>query len=151
MNGTIVGIHILNVKSGFRFSPQLLSEKSLILRIQRDVILMAHESSWGTRYSCQISIKPEFSWQSFDKSSNKKFHENSSSVSRDVHADRQTWWHSSLFSVLRKLLKIVREYFVSVCSMQCHILYMVWCFIKQRNNLKYMRNGSWKTKTKVVG
>ena len=52
--------------------------------------MMVHESSWGTRYSCQILNKPEFSRQVFEKFSNTKFHENPSSVSRDVHADRQT-------------------------------------------------------------
>ena len=35
----------------------------------------------------QISIKPEFSRQLFEKSSNMKFHENSSIGRRVVHAD----------------------------------------------------------------
>jgi hypothetical protein len=48
-------------------------------------------------YSCQISIKPEFSRQIFEKSSNIEYHENASSGSRvvsrgraDGRTDRQT-------------------------------------------------------------
>ena len=39
---------------------------------------------YSTRYSCQILIKLEFSRQIFEKYSNVKFHENSSSGSRVV-------------------------------------------------------------------
>jgi len=49
----------------------------------------------STRYSCHILIKLEFSRQIFGKYSNIKFHENPSSMSRNVHCgwthtDRQT-------------------------------------------------------------
>jgi len=93
MNSTIVGKHILNIKCVFRLSLQLLSEKLLILRIKRDVIIRVRKSSWGIRYYCQILIKPELSRQSFEKSSNTKFHDNPSSGSRDVHADRHSLRH----------------------------------------------------------
>ena len=42
------------------------------------------------RYSCQISIKLEFSKQIFEKFSNVKFHEISSSGYEMFLADRQT-------------------------------------------------------------
>ena len=42
----------------------------------------------STGYSCQILMKLEFSWQIFEKSSNKKFHENLSSGSRVVPRGR---------------------------------------------------------------
>jgi hypothetical protein len=39
---------------------------------------------WSTNYSCKIVIKLEFSQQIFEKYSSIKFHENSSSGSKDV-------------------------------------------------------------------
>jgi hypothetical protein len=58
----------------FDFLYNTYLEKTIILRIQRDVIIKVRKSSWGIRYSCQILIKPELSRQSFEKSSNTKFH-----------------------------------------------------------------------------
>jgi len=43
---------------------------------------------YSTRYSYQILMKLEFSRQIFKKSSNIKFHENSSSVSRVLPCDQ---------------------------------------------------------------
>ena len=58
----------------------------------------------STRYSCQILMKLEFSWQVFEKSSSIKFHENSSIRplgAELLHADRKKWrnWQS-LFAIL---------------------------------------------------
>ena len=41
-----------------------------------------------TRYSCQILIKREFSWQVFEKYWNMNFHENPSSENRVVQRGR---------------------------------------------------------------
>jgi len=43
---------------------------------------------YSTRYCCQILMKPEYSRQSFERSSNIKFHENLSSGSRIVPCGR---------------------------------------------------------------
>jgi hypothetical protein len=56
----------------------------------------------STHYSCQILIKPEFSQQIFKKSSNTKFHGNTSSSSRDVpyrqtYGQSETWWSYATF------------------------------------------------------
>jgi len=40
---------------------------------------------------CQILMEFEFSWQIFDKYSHTKFHENSSSGSRDVPCEKTDW------------------------------------------------------------
>ena len=64
----------------FWFSVQFLSEKFLVIRRnERDVM---KNVCWC---SCKVL---EFSWQIFEKSSNIKFHENSSSGSRDVPCGR---------------------------------------------------------------
>jgi hypothetical protein len=47
-----------------------------------------HRYSHKVCYSCQSLIKLEFSWQIFEMSSNIKFHENPSSVSRVVPGGR---------------------------------------------------------------
>jgi len=46
---------------------------------------------YSTHYSCQILMKLEFSWQTFKKYSNVKFHENPHNGSQVVPC-RQTWW-----------------------------------------------------------
>jgi hypothetical protein len=49
---------------------------------------------WSTRYSCQILMKLESSWQIFEKYSSTKFHENPSNGNRVIpcgQRDRQTW------------------------------------------------------------
>jgi hypothetical protein len=56
---------------------------------------------WSSRYSCQISIKLDFSRQIFEKCSNTKFHENPYSWSRVVPC-AQTWRRFLLFAVSRK-------------------------------------------------
>jgi hypothetical protein len=68
-----------------------LSETFLILRrIQRYVIINVHQSSCKVlyRYSCHILKKFEFSRQIFEKCSNIRFHETSSSGSRVVPCGR---------------------------------------------------------------
>ena len=50
----------------------------------------------STRYSCPISMKPEFSRRIFEKLSNIKFHENTSSGSRIVLC-RRTGRHEEAF------------------------------------------------------
>ena len=47
----------------------------------------------GTRYSCQILMKLEFSRQSSEKYSSIKVYENSSSVAELFHADGRTDKH----------------------------------------------------------
>ena len=77
---------LLNIKSVFRGSPQLLYEIFFILRrIQRDMIENVY---W---FSCKVPfifvrflMKVEFSRQILEKYPNIKFHENSSSESRIV-------------------------------------------------------------------
>ena len=109
INGTIFGKTLLTIKCVFWFSVQLLSELFLILgRVQRDIVINVHRSSckvpfvirsrcsgpwrartqtlffFSTRCSRAIVTKLEFAPQTFAKSSNTKFHENSFSGSRAV-------------------------------------------------------------------
>jgi hypothetical protein len=45
---------------------------------------------YNTRYSSQILMKLDFSWQIFEKYSNIKFHENCSVGAELLHSDGQT-------------------------------------------------------------
>jgi hypothetical protein len=74
---------LLKIKCVFWFSAQLcLGNISHSREIQRDIFVRGF--MWNTRYSGQILIKLEFSWQIFEMYSNTKFHGNSSSGSRAV-------------------------------------------------------------------
>jgi len=81
INGTILEKKLLNTERVFWFSLQLLSETFLILRRnERDMIKKCIlVFMWSTLYFCSILMKLAFSRQRFEKSSNIKFHENSSS------------------------------------------------------------------------
>jgi len=82
---------LLDIKSVFWFSLQLLSETFLILRRnERDAFINVHISvaMLSSCYSCQVLIKLEFSRQIFEKYSNINFHENLSSRRRVVPCGR---------------------------------------------------------------
>jgi hypothetical protein len=75
------------------FYLQLMSETFFIVRIiLRDIIIKCtFVFTYSTCYSCQISMKLDFPWQVFEKSS--KFHADPSSARRIVpcgQMDRQT-------------------------------------------------------------
>jgi hypothetical protein len=91
INGTIFGKLLLNIKCVFWFSVQLLSETFLILRrIQRDIIINVHRSL--CKLPLLLSDFNETWIFSTDfrkkKSSNIKFYENPSIVSRVVPCGR---------------------------------------------------------------
>jgi hypothetical protein len=67
----------LNTKCVFWFSPRL-SETFFFLRMNstRKCHKCSSVITWSSRYSLQILIKLEFSRQTFEKSTNIKFHEN---------------------------------------------------------------------------
>jgi hypothetical protein len=77
--------HTMLVLISYTTSPEI---SLFIRRNERDVTINAHDSSKGSRYSCQILIKLEFSQQVFEKYSDIKFHENPSSGSGVVPCGR---------------------------------------------------------------
>ena len=78
---------LLNTKCVFWFSLQLLSETSVILRNEREMIKIL-VLMWSARYARQFLKEPEFFRHIFETYSNIKFHENRSSESRDVPCGR---------------------------------------------------------------
>jgi hypothetical protein len=96
INGKIFGNKLLQIKCAFWFSLQLLFETFIILRrIQRDIVINIETSSCKAPVIlCRILVKLEFSRHILGKSSNIKFHQNTSTGSRVVpfgQTDRQIW------------------------------------------------------------
>ena len=95
--GKTAGKKLLYTKCVFWFSLQILPETFVILRrIQLDIIINVHISvfMWSTRYSCQILIKLQFSWQTLKKKKYNKYKISRKSIkwelSCSMQMDRQT-------------------------------------------------------------
>ena len=101
INGAIFGKKLLNIKCVFWFSLQLLSQTLLIIgRIQRDIVVNVHNSSWKITV---IFVKLKF-WQIFQKKKsfiNIKFYKSQFSGRKVVPCeltDKQIWQNKySLF------------------------------------------------------
>jgi hypothetical protein len=100
---------------------------TILRRIQRDIILNVHSS----RYSCEMLMKLEFSWQIFEKYSNIELHENPSIGSgvffrTDRWTDRHDESNCRFFAILRTRVRIVQ--LVNNASPQT---IMSWHYIKE--------------------
>jgi hypothetical protein len=77
INDRILRKRSLNIKCVLIFSTNFVETFVILRRIQRDIMINVHRSSWqNTRYSCHILMKHEFSRQIFEIYWHIEFHEN---------------------------------------------------------------------------
>ena len=78
-NGTIFGKKATEYKTRFLiFCRNLCKRFPILIRIQRDIVINVKTSSFKVNVILVIIyLKPEFSWEIFEKSSDTKFHQNS--------------------------------------------------------------------------
>ena len=118
INGTTFGKTLLNIIRVFWFSQQISPEIFLILRrLLRDNHKCTNVFMYSARYSCQMLMTLEFSWQTFQKSSGTKFNENLSRGSRVVpcelrarQTDGRTEGHDEVYSRFSRFWKRVQNF-----------------------------------------
>jgi hypothetical protein len=108
-----------------------LSKMFLILStIQRDTVLTYIGLHVKYRYSCQILMELEFCRHIFEKSSNIKFHDNSSSGSRVVPCGQTDKWTDRRDAANRSFsqLKVLKPRLLPVLRIEEDLLSKDWKF-----------------------